>query len=670
MVHVEQRGIARTRKTIARIFDLERYSTQYQITKNQLEASHQDKNSSSHINNIRQQIPFLSKEEVSHPFVGYIQPTPNSYSSPEGWDDKYLFRADYNNSLDAFSKNNVSGIFRVNAYGSKTRNLRTVFDDASQKQHLINGMKADGIVFHSNTDETLYYPTKKENSPPWQGGIFPPLTNKYSYKDGVSKGSLSFWFKINKTWKKTDWRTIFFATNSYKALSKSGNSYLCGLQRELQMRVIPFHNQFHANTGLYKQVEFQVRYKWFTYLQRSDWNFACQTPIELWPFSNQKHPGYIEDSARFVLSAIHNKQGKRFGIKAQEWYHVACSWKNGLEIPQQAFAISGNFYRIQKGQSIALQKKGPIIFQRYDQDLVQQFQHPQGVICRQFYDSQANFSAISDKNTRLNNRFYVGFTGRTIAPQITIDDVRISDHNEVKEISYFPSRYQANRNKENIWQYGSFFSHWKQNQRGFSPKKFLEFRPWGQIYVESSGKYFANYPLEVWQSLWLMVCDGIIPVHQWEEKFGQSFFQSLSSMSGGIEIRVLQDTKFFVFRSGDKKLEFQIKANRLLPFEKNYRWNCQFQNLHQLLSKWVSFMQQEGYLNKSKVLLEVVPSYLSFENWSSRSRLSYEKENYKINFFRVLQEGDVSIVRYQASAIEELKILYFPKVVHTDYVSY
>lgn len=417
--------------------------------------------------------------------IGSVQPL--WYNSETGmleFDDitnaSCLFKASFNGQFDA--EHSLHSLATAGG-GKTTAGLIAVpASDATTP----SALAADGVVFWDHNmgtsgvqeSDCLYYSTHADAT---NDGNFPKLVDDGDWDDGDdNKGTLMFWFKLNKNWDATadEWRTVFFSTSKYTVpdisidQDSSGDTpnvnapFTMGVQRQIQMKVQKVNL---ASLGLdeealaaispnLRRVEILIRYKFFSYQNYAGgsvaWNPGDDDYI---PYS------HVEYARKIVLDPI-NSAGDlfRYGMEAQRWYHLAIRWHRGVKMEsfnesggangrKNRFAVlSGYFQRIKETDNTYVLVPGPLRLGSVivSPGIVEQYDDGSYIVDNLEYDDDlgnSNFTAISE-GLMNDNRFYVGYTPGYTPPEITIDDVRVSKdilgiEADTGSPIFLPSRY-------------------------------------------------------------------------------------------------------------------------------------------------------------------------------------------------------------------------------------
>lgn len=354
----------------------------------------------------------------------------------------YLFRADFNGSLDANKGN------QTQAQGTKedaVSNGGLALPNEENGSGVFSDLVVDGVILNledDNIEDALFYISRpNENAAfdnPSVDGNFPALAEGVdiaSLDGDVNQGSLMFWIKINENWNSEVWRTLFFINTSFKIKNEETNEeYTMGIQREVQVRV-----QKQENGTSQRKVAIQVRNKFFCLVDGK----PTKPPANFMPYNN------IDFGRRIELDIAQNT-----GVNAQEFYHVAIRWRNGTSMegfPRNnplgindrnvSIAVSGNFF----GEN-DVKNKSHIV---YDQGLP--FEGLENTVDRNSFNAfskDKDFIPLDDRFTELN-RFYVGCAGRTLSPEATVDDVRITKNTDwTNQPEFRPSRHQKPTNAQ------------------------------------------------------------------------------------------------------------------------------------------------------------------------------------------------------------------------------
>lgn len=361
---------------------------------------------------------------------------------PKNTGGNYLFRADFNGNLDADEGNPQQ------AHGTKKDAIDQgglALPNEENGGGTFADLVVDGIILNSqddNVEDSLFFISRpNENAAiddPAVDGNFPALANgaDIANLDGnVNEGSLMFWLKINENWDSEVWRTLFFVNTSFKVKNEeTGEEYIMGIQREIQARV-----QKEAQGTLQRKLAIQVRNKFFCLVNGE----PTKPPANFMPYSNTDFGRKIE------LDATQNT-----AVNAQEFYHIALRWRNGtsmenfpknnpLGINDQnvSIAVSGNFYDKNNKET-----QSHIAF---DEGLP--FEEANNNINRISFDNlnkDEDFAPLDDRFVALN-RFFIGGAGRTLSPEATVDDIRITKNTDwVNQPEFRPSRHPIPQNSE------------------------------------------------------------------------------------------------------------------------------------------------------------------------------------------------------------------------------
>ncbi len=377
----------------------------------------------------------------------------------------------------------------------------------------------DGTCFKASNNaensQMLYYKATAE-----ENGIFPPLENLLLVNTGaVNEGTLMFWFKLNRNWLSTQWRTVFFSTQH----DMNVDGLLHGVQREIQMKVTGPQGGMteDADFPFLRKLEIQVKNKYFCY-----------------DYTGPKNPGIHKMPYEYVtfcrtISLDPQKTGYRYGVHSNEWYHFAMRWRNGTSMEEfgtnhSGMALCGNFYFIQettdplsgqlKKEEIVAAKNGSVVYKLYDTDLPilpekeQISESLQGI----------EFAAL-DESLKEENRFYLGSARRTLSPEMTIDDFRIfkavPNGAGIDNISYLPSRFPS-KPATNVsgtetakYCYGVFQGQFKEQgplDDGEVSCLLWSTRSWGlklKPMAQEPPKY-DGYSFVVWEKVWNMMMEN------------------------------------------------------------------------------------------------------------------------------------------------------------------
>ncbi len=346
-------------------------------------------------------------------------------SAPVGKGGNYLFRADFNGSFTA-NKGDAP-----NASGDKVTAVNSGGVAVPEEGGTFGDLVSDGVVFYAgeSSAENLFYQSRPQENPkldnPSEAGNFPPLINAPGIVplEGTSnEGTLMFWFKLSNDWDSSDWRTVFFSNTAFEVEDPlEETSYQMGVQKEIQMKVKKGND---PNNPLAKQVEIQTRSKFFC---EQD-GVATPPPPEFMPYE-------FIDFGRNISA----------NINAQEWYHLAIRWQEGNTLDNflgengsSSMALSGNFYNSDNEVESTF-----VVFNQED-NLFDNEGTPLDKIPYQEDSEGSTFAALSDE-LKNKNRFFLGSSGRTNSPQMTMDDVRVSsDVHWANSSTYRPSRYLQN----------------------------------------------------------------------------------------------------------------------------------------------------------------------------------------------------------------------------------
>ena len=334
-------------------------------------------------------------------------------TAPLGEGGKYTFKADFNGTPDA----NKGG--QTTAYGTKVTGGQAVPNDNTST---FSDFAADGVVFNSGDTnaDALYYLSRPHEAVETLsqaadfGGNMPPIVDDDT---GVSadynQGTMMFWLKINSDWKVDEWRTVCFSNTAYDT-----GTYHMGIQKEVQMKI----TEPDTSQLLLRKAEIKVRSKYYC-LQGST---PVKPPDALMPYT------HVDSTQTVILDPASGN-----GIQAQQWYHLAVRWKNGNTFNGFAndsdmnVCVRGNFYNSTNVQQDSSYRKDNVSYPGCDG----------GLTAAEYATVKDNppattFQAIAPSLTG-QNRLYLGCVGCTNAPQMTIDDVRITAPTSPTSISLF-----------------------------------------------------------------------------------------------------------------------------------------------------------------------------------------------------------------------------------------
>ncbi|NUM35928.1 MAG: pilus assembly PilX N-terminal domain-containing protein [Candidatus Brocadiae bacterium] len=377
----------------------------------------------------------------------------------------------------------------------------------------------DGVCLKSSNNasnaQNLYY-----EGAPAENGIFPPLENILFVNSGsVNEGTLIFWFKLNRSWLSTEWRTVFFSSHH----DTNVDGLLHGVQREIQMKVTGPDGSLteDADFPFLRKLEIQVKNKYFCY----DYTGPKNPGIHKMPYE------YVSFERTIILNPT--LSGYRYGIHSNEWYHLAFRWRNGTAMEgfgsnHNGMAICGNFYFIQesidtqtnlpKREEIAAAKNNSVVYKLYDMDL------PIVSDKEQYSESLTGteFAAL-EENLKEENRFYLGSARRTPSPEMTLDDFHIfkalPEGKGIDSISYLPSRFPSMQatNVSNSgttkYCYGVFQGQFKEQgplDDGEVSCLLWSTRSWGtklKPMTQEPPKY-DGFSFVVWEKIWNMMMEN------------------------------------------------------------------------------------------------------------------------------------------------------------------
>ena len=353
---------------------------------------------------------------------------------PLGQGGTYTFKADFNGAPNA----NKGG--QITAYGTKVTGGQAVPNDNTST---FSDFAADGVVFNAGDTnaDALYYLSRPHEAIESLGeaavpGNMPPIVDDGGATATTNQGTMMFWFKINSDWKADEWRTVCFSNTAY-----NNDIYQMGIQKEVQMKITEPNPLPDPPQPFLRKAVIKVRSKFYC-LQAGS---PVKPPEALMPFE------HVDSTQTVILDPAGGN-----GIQAQQWYHLAVRWKNGntftfTDPPGDSdsnmnVCVRGNFYdnnNIQEPSS------------SYRKDNVS-YPSCDGGLTAVEYDAVLpveTFQPIASSLTGLN-RFYLGCAGCTNAPQMTIDDVRVTANTSaITAADYTPSRFSL-PNDQSI--YGEF----------------------------------------------------------------------------------------------------------------------------------------------------------------------------------------------------------------------
>lgn len=523
--------MARQQYAVVQIFDVAGYSTQFDFEggsssqfydttdiNNRInllkdgEAIEKGLHAFSFGNNLQQKN--LSETQVlaqASDVTGYLMPL--GYDLPihaDAIDSNYRFRADFNGTLDG----TFYGTTIANE-GTKTANLATPKAPNCEATYTSFGdLATDGVVSSQNNNitkgRTLAYKSRSTTnlSESHDTQIMPPLwTTATTPGHSCNKGTIVFWFKIGRNWIDGDneWRTVFFSNTHYK--DTTNTSLICGLQREIQMNVrgrAENGYQIDNKYPLLRTVSFRIRFKFYSY------NGSTPTRPGVIPTSYTKYeivrifaPGTTESSC--------------YGIHAQEWYHLALRWENGLSLnfAGREFALHGMFYYIDaNGQEATTTLVGTQAGYQDAPSFVSVPDPPTSLNNDEFYALDHKAGSTTYFQQRETNLFYVGNSGLSPkSPDITIDDFRISnDITAMNDISAWkPSRFPTPENvgttDDPYYCLGSFQGRFKGKCAGDARFIYWNVRAWGSLIlhpkpVSTPSNTISNIEPKVYDKLW------------------------------------------------------------------------------------------------------------------------------------------------------------------------
>lgn len=297
--------------------------------------------------------------EASSKCFGYIMPLGTQLktgSTTLDTESNYLFCQNFS-SYDDDDLNFLPNTLNQRGYPDPN-SVTGVFDPAGEESAL-GYLYADGFYFRPNM-KSLYYnivesnnatesnsTTESNNATESNNLVESTDTTKPNFPalsdSANNNATIMFWFKINNTWGENNDNkeyTVFF---SDQVGTVEGISV--GIQHEIKFKI----EDYNPNS-LVRKLTIIIQNSLYTndsILNLDDSN------IEKFATNWNNIPYKM-----FTQKVIELDPDKNTGIHAQEWYHLAIRFHNGLELtdfsnssqaPHAALAISGNFYNNSDG---------------------------------------------------------------------------------------------------------------------------------------------------------------------------------------------------------------------------------------------------------------------------------------------------------------------------------